>query len=52
MLPLQVKAAEKTKGLIAALKKQGVSAVGIGGYCWGGELTYTNDMKIKCLFLS
>ena len=40
LLPLQVEAAEKTKALIAALKKQGVSVVGVGGYCWGGELAY------------
>uniref|UniRef100_A0ACD5TAR9 Uncharacterized protein n=1 Tax=Avena sativa TaxID=4498 RepID=A0ACD5TAR9_AVESA len=33
-----VEAAEKTKALIATLKKQGVSAVGVGGYCWGGKV--------------
>lgn len=35
---VQVEAAEKTQVLIAALKKQGVSVVGVAGYCWGGEL--------------
>ncbi|KQK06359.1 endo-1,3;1,4-beta-D-glucanase [Brachypodium distachyon] len=33
-----VEAAEKTQVLIAALKKQGVSVVGVAGYCWGGKV--------------
>uniref|UniRef100_A0A0E0DR54 Dienelactone hydrolase domain-containing protein n=1 Tax=Oryza meridionalis TaxID=40149 RepID=A0A0E0DR54_9ORYZ len=44
-----VEAAEKTKPLIAALKKDGMSTVGVGGYCWGGkvavELSKTEETK-------
>ncbi|XP_066166935.1 endo-1,3;1,4-beta-D-glucanase isoform X2 [Oryza sativa Japonica Group] len=44
-----VEAAEKTKPLIAALKKDGTSTVGVGGYCWGGkvavELSKTEETK-------
>uniref|UniRef100_A0A0E0L299 Dienelactone hydrolase domain-containing protein n=1 Tax=Oryza punctata TaxID=4537 RepID=A0A0E0L299_ORYPU len=44
-----VEAAEKTKPLIAALKKDGMSSVGVGGYCWGGkvavELSKTEETK-------
>uniref|UniRef100_A0A0D3G7D8 Dienelactone hydrolase domain-containing protein n=1 Tax=Oryza barthii TaxID=65489 RepID=A0A0D3G7D8_9ORYZ len=46
-----VEAAEKTKPLIAALKKDGTSTVGVGGYCWGGkvavELSKTEETKAR-----
>jgi dienelactone hydrolase len=32
----QADVAEKTLKIVAALKKRG-KAVGVGGYCWGGE---------------
>ncbi|KAI5018449.1 hypothetical protein ZWY2020_043337 [Hordeum vulgare] len=45
-----VVAAEKTKVLIAALKKQGVSEVGVGGYCWGAkvavELSKSEEIQV------
>ncbi|XP_037415766.1 endo-1,3;1,4-beta-D-glucanase-like isoform X2 [Triticum dicoccoides] len=45
-----VEAAEKTKVLIAALKKQGVSEVGVGGYCWGAkvavELSKSEEIQV------
>lgn len=49
-----VEAAERTKPLIAALKKEGMYAVGVGGYCWGGkvavELSKTD--KIQAVVIS
>ncbi|CAM0955612.1 unnamed protein product [Alopecurus aequalis] len=44
-----IEAAEKTKALIAALKKQGVSAVGVGGYCWAKvavELSKSTEIEV------
>uniref|UniRef100_A0A0E0HE61 Dienelactone hydrolase domain-containing protein n=1 Tax=Oryza nivara TaxID=4536 RepID=A0A0E0HE61_ORYNI len=46
-----VEAAENTKPLIAALKKDGTSTVGVGGYCWGGkvavEISKTEETKAR-----
>ncbi|XBJ17903.1 hypothetical protein VPH35_009208 [Triticum aestivum] len=45
-----VEAAEKTKVLITALKKQGASEVGVGGYCWGAkvavELSKSEEIQV------
>lgn len=45
-----VEATENTKALIAALKEQGVSAVGVGGYCWGAkvavELSKSSEIEV------
>ncbi|KAM0916208.1 hypothetical protein ACQ4PT_010301 [Festuca glaucescens] len=45
-----VEATEKTKALIAALKEQGMSAVGVGGYCWGAkvavELSKSSEIEV------
>ena len=45
-----MEAAEKTKVLIAALKKLGVSEVGVGGYCWGAkvavELSKSQEIQV------
>ncbi|CAM0909664.1 unnamed protein product [Alopecurus aequalis] len=46
----KLEAAQKTNALIAALKKQGVSAVGVGGYCWGAkvavELSKSTEIEV------
>ncbi|XP_015693014.1 endo-1,3;1,4-beta-D-glucanase-like [Oryza brachyantha] len=48
-----VEAAEKTKPLIAAMKKDGMSSIGIGGYCWGGkvatEISKTKETKVAVI---
>ncbi|CAJ1941220.1 unnamed protein product [Sphenostylis stenocarpa] len=47
------KSIKGAKPVIKALKRKGVSAVGVAGFCWGGELLYKlTECKVFSLFLS
>ena len=35
---MQEKEFEEAKRIIATLKEQGASSIGVAGYCWGGKL--------------
>ncbi|KAM0916209.1 hypothetical protein ACQ4PT_010301 [Festuca glaucescens] len=47
-----VEATEKTKALIAALKEQGMSAVGVGGYCWGAKVAVELSKSSEIEFMA